>query len=85
VVRQLTEHHETGREPSWSVDDAPPEFIDRMLGGIVGIEIPIARIQAKWKLSQNRAQVDFDGVLSGMAAGSESDRRLAELMRQVRD
>jgi transcriptional regulator len=85
LVRRLTEHHQAGREPSWSVDDAPPEFIDRMLGGIVGIEIPIARIQAKWKLSQNRAQEDFEGVVSGLAAGSDSDQRLAELMREVRD
>ncbi len=85
LVRRLTEHHETGREPSWSADDAPPEFIDRMLGGIVGIEIPIARIQAKWKLSQNRPESDFDGVVSGLAAGSESDQRISELMRQLRD
>src|SRR5262245_14339633 len=82
VVRKLTDHHEMDREPSWSVDDAPPEFIVRMLGGIVGIEIPITRVQAKRKLSQNRSSEDVEGVVRGLTAGGESDRRVAELMER---
>lgn len=38
-LHKLTDHHEAGRDDSWSVDDAPPEFIERLLGAIVGIEI----------------------------------------------
>jgi transcriptional regulator len=83
LVRRLTGHHEAGREPEWSVDDAPAEYIERMLGGIVGVEIPIARIEAKWKLSQNRTPEDVEGVAAGLEAGSERDRRLAEWMRRA--
>lgn len=82
LVRKLTDHHERDREPSWSVDDAPPDFIARMLGGIVGIEIPITRMQAKRKLSQNRSSEDVEGVVRGLTAGGESDRRVAELMER---
>ena len=54
-VRALTEQHEAGFAKRWSVDDAPADFIREQLKGIVGIEIPIARLEGKWKVSQNRA------------------------------
>ena len=80
LVRRLTDHHEAGREPAWSVDDAPVAFTRAMLRAIVGIEVPITRIQAKWKLSQNRSEADIDGVVAGLSGGSDADRRLAALM-----
>jgi transcriptional regulator len=36
------------------VDDAPPKYIAGQLRAIVGVEIAITRIEAKFKLSQNR-------------------------------
>ena len=81
-VRNLTDRHESNRDPSWSVDDAPPDFIEKLLGGIVGIEIPIARVLAKWKLNQNHPPENIDGVVQGLSAGSERERRIAGLMRQ---
>jgi len=65
-VRALTELHEAGRAQRWSVDDAPEDFIRGQLKGIVGIEIPIARLQGKWKVSQNRIPVDRQGVIDGL-------------------
>ena len=38
-VRDLTERHEAGRPQSWSVDDAPPQFIEGQLRAIVGVEL----------------------------------------------
>ena len=52
-VRDLTGRHEAGRPQSWSVDDAPPQFIEGLLRAIVGVELLITRIEAKFKLSQN--------------------------------
>ncbi len=65
-VRALTEQHEAALAQRWSVDDAPTDFIRGQLKGIVGIEIPIARLEGKWKVSQNRALADRQGVIDGL-------------------
>ena len=60
VVARLTRIHEarTDAEKAWRMGDAPKEYIDAMLQAIVGIEIEIARIIGKSKLSQNREERD---------------------------
>ena len=68
LVRDLTEHHEARLEPQWSVDDAPDGYIDKMLRGIVGIEIAVDRLEGKRKLSQNRPAADTAGVIDGLDA-----------------
>jgi transcriptional regulator len=72
VVRRLSEHHEAGRAEPWSVDDAPPKFVSGQLRAIVGVEIAITRIEAKFKLSQNRPDADIDGVISGLRADGDN-------------
>ncbi|WP_229073352.1 FMN-binding negative transcriptional regulator [Actinoplanes sp. DH11] len=67
-VRALTGKHEAGREHPWSVDDAPERFISGQLRAIVGVELRISRLEAKWKLSQNRSPADIDGVIDGLRA-----------------
>jgi transcriptional regulator len=66
LVRRLTAKHEASREHPWSVDDAPPAFIEGQLRAIVGIEVVISRIEAKAKLSQNRPPADVEGVIAGL-------------------
>jgi transcriptional regulator len=66
VVRRLSDHHEAGRAEPWSVDDAPEKYISGQLRAIVGVEIAIKRIEAKFKLSQNRPEADIDGVIEGL-------------------
>ena len=65
-VRALTELHEAPLAKRWSVEDAPADFIREQLKGIVGIEIPILRLEGKWKVSQNRASADRQGVIEGL-------------------
>ncbi|MEU5990104.1 FMN-binding negative transcriptional regulator [Spirillospora sp. NPDC047418] len=81
MVRALTERHESGREPSWSVDDAPPKFIAGQLRAIVGLELVITRIEAKAKMSQNRSEADRAGVVEGYLA--EGDTAMAEAVRDA--
>jgi transcriptional regulator len=66
LVRRLTDAHETDRRVPWSVDDAPEKFFQGMLRAIVGVEVRIERIDAKFKLSQNRPDADIDGVVAGL-------------------
>jgi len=66
-IRDLTGKHEAGRPEPWAVDDAPERYIEAQLRGIVGIEIDIAEIHGKWKVSQNRPEADRIGVARGLA------------------
>lgn len=50
----------------WAVADAPEDYLEAQMKAIVGIEIPIARIEGKWKLSQNRDAADRRGVIAGL-------------------
>jgi len=73
-VEDLTAHNERSRETPWLVSDAPEGFLAAQLKAIVGIEIPIARIEGKWKVSQNRPAVDQAGVVAGLrGAGGDAD------------
>ncbi len=76
---ELTNSQEHGRETAWRVSDAPAEFIAQMCEHIVGIEIPIAKILGKWKVSQNRSASDRMGAAAGLrAAGSCSSAQIAD-------
>lgn len=81
VVSDLTDKHEAGRASPWAVADAPAEYIDKMLGAIVGFALPIERLEGKRKLSQNRSAEDINGVREGLSAsGDARDREVARLM-----
>jgi transcriptional regulator len=58
--------HESGRSEPWKVTDAPAEYIARRLDAIVGIEIPIRRIEGKWKASQKETPPDRRGIVAGL-------------------
>ena len=79
LVEALARRHERG---AWTLAAQDGDFIDRMLGGIVGFELAVTRIEGKFKLSQNRPAADRDGAVAGLGAtGRAGDRELAELMR----
>jgi transcriptional regulator len=73
LVRRLTNFQEQGRPHPWSVSDAPPDYIDGMLKGIVGVELSITRIEGKWKASQNRSASDQQGVADGLRRDGHED------------
>ncbi len=80
-IAALTAAHEAGRVEPWSVADAPAPFVEAQLKGIVGIEIPISRIEGKWKVSQNRPEADRRGVAEGLRGAGDAERiALAELV-----
>lgn len=81
LVRRLTDRHESRLAAPWSVDDAPVEYIERMLGAIVGLELQITRVEAKRKLSQGRGERDIDGVIAALETGSDPQRAIAAAMR----
>ncbi len=81
LVTQLTETHEAGRDQPWAVSDAPKDFIAGMLKAIVGFELPIARLEGKWKMSQNRPAADRAGVVAGLTReGGPTEAAVADIV-----
>ncbi|MCJ2143638.1 FMN-binding negative transcriptional regulator [Methylobacterium sp. E-066] len=71
-IADLTALREAPRATPWAVDDAPAPFVAAQARAIVGIEIPITRIEGKWKMSKNRPEADRAGVIAGMRAEGET-------------
>jgi transcriptional regulator len=82
VVSRLSDRHEAPRANPWAVADAPADYVAGMLKGIVGLRMPITRIDGKRKLSQNRNDADRTGVAEGLAVSDDSaDRAVGVLIR----
>ncbi|TWB42567.1 FMN-binding negative transcriptional regulator [Nitrospirillum pindoramense] len=79
LVTRLTRGHEDGRAVPWAVDDAPVDFIQAQLRGIVGFRLALTSLEGKWKMSQNRPAADRDGVVEGLAQDGATD--VAALVR----
>lgn len=79
-VSRLTDFHEgerVQRAPAqlgaWAVGDAPADYVDSMIGAIVGVEIVLTSLLGKWKASQNRSADDRQGVADGLASAGAGD------------
>ena len=71
IVTETVEQYESPRETPWRMD-LPEEYMSKMLAGIVGLEIPIARIEGKLKLNQNRSKSDVSHVIGGFESIKDS-------------
>ena len=80
AVTRLTRLHEGERANPWEVSDAPADYIAAQLRGIVGLRMPITRLEGKRKMSQNRSEADRRGVAEGLAASSRPEEQLAARM-----
>lgn len=86
IVTQLTDHHEaklfesTDAQP-WQVTDAPPQFVEGLLKAIVGLELQITKIEAKWKVSQNRSVEDRKKVAEALERATAQE--IAVLVREA--
>jgi len=84
-VDELTAQQEKTEERPWLVTDAPDSYVAGMLRAIVGIRLPIMRLEGKWKMSQNRGREDRKGVVAGLSARGESeDAAIADIVRRVK-
>jgi transcriptional regulator len=85
-IEQLTQRHESARAEPWHVSDAPENFVEKQVRAIVGIEIPITRIDGKWKVSQNRPAADREGVVAGLREqGDAESLRMADMVVRAKN
>lgn len=68
ALDRLTALMEAGRPAPWSLADAPPDYVARLMGGIAAIRLEITALTASKKLSQNKPDTDYFGVLADLAA-----------------
>lgn len=73
VVARLTRRHEAAEPKPWKMGDSAPEFIDSMLGNIVGVEVAVTSIVGKSKLSQNRELRDRTGAADTLLAKGQEE------------
>jgi transcriptional regulator len=69
-------------DPEWlpKFDALDSGYVERMLGGIVVFEIPVARLETRWKLSQNRGRREMELIAEALDKAGE--KALAELTRK---
>ena len=85
AVTRLTDAHEGSRSASWSVADAPAPYVEKQLRAVVGVEFTVERVEAKAKLSQNKDDADFAGVVTGLRReGGDRERAVADSMAALR-
>lgn len=85
VVSRLTDLCEQPRRDPWSVSDAPDQFVRAQLKGIVGMRMPISRIEGKRKMSQNRSAEDRRGVAKGLAASNRNTDQVVSSLISIDD
>lgn len=85
IVTRLTNLYESPRAAPWAVTDAPAQFIKSQLRGIIGLRLPITRIEGKRKMSQNRPKADREGVAAGLLQSEREDDRRVSAMIPITD
>jgi transcriptional regulator len=84
VVRALMAEIVARYEESWRMDDLPAEFIARMVAAVVAFEMPVERLEAKFKLGQNRGAEDRASVINGLRrAANPGAAALAAFMEEL--
>ena len=85
LLERLTNAHEAAQPAPWQVKDAPADYIDKLLRAIVGIEIPIARLEGKLKASQDEAVRDRLGTVEGLRGLVRPKAAMADLVANALD
>ena len=82
LLARLVEAHEAGAARPWRMESQDPGYLARMRRGIVAFEIPVARLEAKAKLSQNKPAADRRRVVEALESAQDPQgRALAVEMR----
>ena len=82
ILKTLIDRHDPAYRAQWD-DELSEAYRERMKRGIVGLVLEVERVQAKFKLSQNRDPADQQGVLEAMTRGDEAARQLGQWMRRL--
>jgi transcriptional regulator len=84
LLSRLVQKHETGT--GYSLEGLPPDFVQKQMAGIVGFAVAVTRIDAGYKLSQNRSDQDHANIVRELQARGDADsHKVAAAMSEDRD
>ena len=84
IVSSLTEFHEHDRVAPWHVSEAEPKYLEAQLHGIIAVTLRVTKVEAKYKLSQNRSIEDRRRVIADLATSQRpEDRLISEEMKKT--
>ncbi len=72
VLERLVAENDSAMAEPWRIDSLSSEFRDAQMRGIVAFEIPITRLQGKYKLNQNKPEADRLGAAAGLRETGEA-------------
>ncbi|MFQ5766069.1 MAG: FMN-binding negative transcriptional regulator [Rhodospirillales bacterium] len=84
VLERLTATYESDATGNWSIDRLPEEYVEKMINGIVAFEMPIERLEGKFKLNQKSSAPDREGAIKGLRESADPDAQsIARLMMEM--
>lgn len=84
IVSTLTDFHEAGRTKPWRASEADPKYFEAQLRGIVAVTLRVTKVEAKYKLSQNRSAEDRLRVISDLSSSKRhEDVEIAAEMKRT--
>jgi len=85
-LEALTHEHERTQAKPWRIDDAPADYVETMLGAVVGLEIAIERIVGKAKLSQNQSPSNRRSLIAALRGSKEpASQAMADAIRRAEE
>src|SRR5262245_29746846 len=82
LLTRMVEVYEAAQPQPWRLHE-PAAFVSRMIRQIVAFRLPIARLEGKWKLNQNRPAEQRERVIAALSRqADENSREIARLMRE---
>jgi transcriptional regulator len=84
MLKRQIETYEGENSGAYHIDRMPEKFLKAEIRGIVGVEIAITRLEASFKLSQNRDESNYRNILAELAKSENlQDQALLAEMRKV--
>ena len=84
IVSELTEFHEKERVEPWHVSEAEPKYFEAQLRGIIAVTLRVTKVEAKYKLSQNRSVEDRQRVIADLSNSQlNEDNVIAEEIKKT--
>ena len=84
AIAALTARFETGRPDPWTMSSLPDGAAEKLLAALVVFEMPVVRLEGKWKLGQHMAEEDRLGAVAGLAREG-GDAALIDAMKPERE
>src|SRR6266850_1418899 len=82
ILEHLVEKYEGHRTRPWNLSELSPDYYEHMVRQIVGFEMPIDKIESKFKLGQNRSRADREGTVDALVQeGTPDSAALAAFMQ----